>query len=153
MTSALGKVQYRKRYYEGESVTLRLVTCNGRRLIPMIISPLFQPNISSKQFSMARIVRREGGGMVEGRPSNMSPTLSINAGTESGFELCWESRKSHSCSIVVTDEPKFSGRLLSNSETCAAVRESKQSSHGSPVSGGCADVDVALCNSISGFAV
>ena len=82
--------------------------------------------------------------MVEGRPPNMVPTSSINAGTESGFELCCASRKSHSCSIVVTDEPKLSGRRVSNSDTCAAVRESKQSSHDSPVSGGCADVDVAL---------
>ena len=83
----------------------------------------------------------------------MLPTFSIDVGTESGFELCCESRKSHSCSIVVTDEPEFSGRRVSNSDTCAAVRDSKQSSHDSPVSGGCADVDVALCNSISGFAV
>ena len=78
----------------------------------------------------------------------MSPTLSINAGTDSS---CCAAMKSHSCSIVVTDEPKFSGRLLSNSETCAAVRESKQSSHVSTVNGGCEVV--ALCNSIAAFAV
>ena len=47
----------------------------------------------------------------------MSPTLSINAGRDSSG--C-AARKSHSSSIVVTDEPKFSGRRVSNSDTCGS---------------------------------
>jgi len=87
----------------------------------MIISPLFQPNISLEQFSKARIVCREGGGIGEGRPPNMVPRVSIISCTEpSGCAA----RKSHSSSIVVTDEARLAGRRLSNSDICAAVRES-----------------------------
>jgi hypothetical protein len=66
---------------------------------------------------MARIVCREGGGIVEGRPSNMLPTSSIASEINSSGS---EAKKSHSSSIVVTESQNS---LEGGSQTPISVQQ------------------------------